>query len=111
VHRFVLSQKEGLSSRLGVAALSCSIANVLAFTVNGAALMNYPVNFYIYFDLGIVVGLMLYHEEKNRLERKELAAEDDGPRLRNRSNPYLRNAPPGGMPPRPGARPRPAFHG
>jgi hypothetical protein len=76
---------------------------MLAFTVNGAAFNNYPVNFYIYFDMGIVISLMLYHSQLEKEAASEAVKERE-PVLRNRSSPYLRNAPPGAA-----GRYRPAF--
>ncbi len=92
IHRFVLNQPDGLSATLGVASLSCAVANVLAFTANGAALNVYPLNFYIYFDVGIVVSLMLYHAQLEKNATPQLTSQPE-PMLRNRSSPYLRNAP------------------
>ncbi len=103
MHRFVVAQPPGLSASLGVTALSCFLANLLAMIANGAVLSNYPVNFYVYFDIGIVVGLMLYQWQKDQTAEAVAPAREST--LRNRSNPYLR--PP---PPAPLARtPRPAF--
>jgi hypothetical protein len=92
VHRFVLNQPDGLSATLGATALSCAVANVLAFTVNGSALNIYPLNFYIYFDAGIVVSLMLYHAQLEK-DAAQQPVDQREPILRNRSSPYLRNAP------------------
>ncbi len=103
IHRFVLNQPDGLSATLGAAALSCAFANFMAVTVNASALNNYPVNFYLYFDLGIVTALMIYHAQKEKDEAGEYVRERE-PMLRNRSSPYLRNAPPG-----PAGRFRPAL--
>jgi hypothetical protein len=109
VHRFVNTQTDGLSATLGAACLGSAIAVASAATVSGAALSNYPVNFYLYFYMGIVVSLMLYHAQiAKEAKQAAVAKPEREPMLRNRSSPYLRNNPPAPAPG--GNRFRPALH-
>ena len=89
MHRFILRQPDGLSATLAAASLSCAVGIFIGVTHNGAALMNYPVNFYLYFYMGIVLGLMVYHAEKEYQEKRAALATAPRTSLRNRSQPYL----------------------
>lgn len=89
LHRFILRQPDGLSATLSAASLSCALGIFIGVTHNGAALMNYPVNFYLYFYMGIVLGLMVYHAEKEYQEKRAALATAPRTSLRNRSQPYL----------------------
>ena len=89
MHRFILRQPDGLSATLAAASLSCAVGIFMGVTHNGAALMNYPVNFYLYFYLGIVLALMVYHAEEEYQEKRAAQAAPPRTSLRNRSQPYL----------------------
>lgn len=89
LHRFILNQPNGLSATLAASCLGCAVGIFMGVSHNGSALTNYPVNFYLYFYIGIILALMVFHAEKERQE--QLAAKAVAPRttLRNRSQPYL----------------------
>ena len=89
MHQFILRQPDGLSATLAAASLSCAVGIFMGVTHNGAALMNYPVNFYLYFYMGIVLALMVYHAEKEYQEKRAALAAEPRTQLRNRSQPYL----------------------
>lgn len=94
LHRFVHSQPDGLTATLASAALASAAGIFFGVTHNGAALNLYPVNFYMYFYVGIVLALMVYQAD---LAKKAAAVEREAnptPLQRRRNPGALRNMPP-----------------
>lgn len=94
LHRFVHSQPEGLTATLASASLASAAGIFFGVTHNSAALNLYPVNFYMYFYVGIVLALMVYQAD---LAKKAAAVEREAnptPLQRRRNPGALRNAPP-----------------
>jgi hypothetical protein len=94
LHRFVHSQPDGLTATLASASLASAAGIFFGVTHNGAALNLYPVNFYMYFYVGIVLALMVYQAD---LAKKAAAVEREAnptPLQRRRNPGALRNMPP-----------------
>jgi hypothetical protein len=71
LHRIAYQLPRGLERSLVVTCLGCFVALLLGTLTNGAALINYPVNFFLYFYLGIVVGVKISRDEANLHEPEE----------------------------------------
>lgn len=99
LHRFIFRQPDGLTATLAASSLGCAVGIFIGVTHNGSALTNYPVNFYLYFYLGTVLSLMVYHSEREAAEERERLATAPRTTLRNRSQPYLNERPTRPLPP------------
>jgi hypothetical protein len=101
LHRFVFFSPPGIHRELAVACLACGVCIVSGGVVNGAQLMTYPVNFFIWLLFAVVASVMMHAREQEALEPAP-AADPDGDIA-----PWRRGVP-RGLPPRGPAMPLPA---
>jgi hypothetical protein len=64
LHRFVCQEPAGLSRELAISGLACGMGILFGGLVNGAQFTTFPINFFFYFYLSIVVGLMLWRRSE-----------------------------------------------
>lgn len=87
LHRFVYNQPDGLSATLAAASLSSAGAIAFGAFSNHTAFGLFPINFYMYFYIGIVISLMAHHEDLKRTAQMEEASITRGPQRRRNLGP------------------------
>lgn len=71
MHQLAYRSPKGLEQSLVVTCLACFVGMLMGVLVSSAALVVYPVNFFLYFYLGIVMGVKLYRAELARNEPQD----------------------------------------
>lgn len=65
LHRFCFQEREPLCRSVGVTALAIGLTLSAGAFTNGAQFSTYPINFFIWFCLGITVCMSMYAKERD----------------------------------------------